>query len=67
MLKTVVEYQTKVQLDFIRENGKGLSGGSGMTSSEGIINRLKEMDKAAARIETAVSICDLLILLRRRD
>ncbi|KAI9896792.1 hypothetical protein N3K66_007814 [Trichothecium roseum] len=56
MLKTVVEYQTQVQLDFNRANGKGLSGGSGMTSSEGIINRLKEMDKAAARIEMAVSM-----------
>lgn len=67
MLKTVVEYQTQVQLDFNRADDKGSSGGSGVTSSEGIINRLKEMDKAAARIEMAVRICCLLTLLGRRD
>lgn len=67
MLKTVVEYQTQVQLDFNRANDKGSSGGSGMASSEGIINRLKEMDKAAARIEMAVRMCYLVTLLRWRD
>ena len=55
MLKTVAEHQATVQRGLPRPiSANGAKSRGGGVSSEGIANGLREMDKAAARIETAV-------------